>query len=281
MQIRLLIIFSLATSLSFGQNLDVDQVYDFSPKKLSVSEQEKKVPALDGFWNRVKSNPSVNLPPLRKELNAMGHNPFFYFDGASLLLSLSKNTSDKTIAADAIAKCDLSDIDRKQYVTTLNSLSRDGINVTKAAVRILDDTAFSFFLVQHVMYFEQEECLTYMLLPEKHEFYVDTLISIFRSVNQNSQESILYTLWNAYSCRGDSFINATKVDKSLNSAVSKTAQELMTVPPPNDEIWKQVNSMSAKQAQKSRKESLEGFSDESLDELTISILALRKKANCQ
>jgi hypothetical protein len=281
MQIRLLIIFSLVTSFSFGQNLDVDQVYDFSPKKLSVSEKEKKLPALDGFWNRVKSNPSVNLPLLRKELNATGHNPFFYFDGASLLLSLSKNNSDKTIAADAISKCDLSDIDPKQYVTILNDLSRDGIKVTSAAVKILNDTAFSFFLVQHVMYFKQEDCLTYMLLPEKREFYVDTLISIFKSVNKNSQVSILYTLWYAYSCQGDSFINAVMVDKTLNEEVAKAAQEVMTFPSLNDEIWKQINSMSAKQAEKGRKESLQGFSDESLDELTMSTLALRKKANCQ
>lgn len=78
MQFRLLIILLLFTSLSFGQSLNVDNIYDFSPSKLKRSEQEKKLPALDGLWNKVKSDTATYLPMLRKELNAQNHNPFFY-----------------------------------------------------------------------------------------------------------------------------------------------------------------------------------------------------------
>jgi hypothetical protein len=281
MQIRLLIIFSLLTSFTFGQSLDVDKIYDFSPSKLTKSEQEKKVPELDGLWNKVKSDTTKYLPLLRNDLNAPNHNPYFYYDGAALLLSLSNNDNDKTVAASAIAKCDLTDIDRKEYVTTLNRLSNDGINVTKAAVEILKDTSFSFFLPQHVMYFRQGDCLTYMLLPQKKEFYVDTLISLFKSVNTNSQKSILYTFWFAYSCKGDSLINAAINDKTLSKEVSKYAKELMKSPDLSNEIKEQIKSMDANQIDEFRKESLQHFSDEALDELMITTLALRKDTNCR
>lgn len=281
MQIRLLIIFSLLASFTFGQTLNVDKIYDFSPSKLTKSEQEKKVPELDGLWNRVKSDTTKYLPLLRYDLNAPNHNPYFYYDGAALLLSLSNSYNDKTIAAGAIAKCDLTDIDCKEYVTTLNRLSNDGINVTKAAVKILHDTSFSFFIPQHVMYFRQGDCLTYMLLPQKQDFYVDTLISLFKSVNTNSQKSILYTFWFTYSCKGDSLINSAMNDKTLSKEVSKYARELMKSPDLSDEIKEQIKLMDANKIEGIRKESLQRFSDEAFDELMISAIAKRKYTNCR
>jgi hypothetical protein len=275
------VIFLLSTSFAFGQSLDIDKVYNFSPNKLTRSEQVKKVPALDGLWNDVKSDTTKYLPLLRNELTAPNHNPFFYYDGAMLLLSLSKTDNDKTVAANAIAKCDLADIDQKGYVTTLNELSNAGINVTKAAVRILDDTSFTFFVPQHVMYFRQGECLTYMLLPQKREFYEDTLISMFKSVNQNSQKSILYTFWYAYTCKGDSLINAVIQDRTISKEVSTFAKELMKPPRLTHDIKKQINEISKTGVDEFRRNALQRFSDEALDDLIISTLALRKNVNCR
>ncbi len=275
------IIFLLSTSFAFGQSLDIDNIYNFSPSKLTRSEQEKKAPALDGLWNDVKSDTTKYLPLLRNELTAPNHNPFFYYDGAMLLLSLSKTDNDKTVAANAIAKCDLADIDQKGYVTTLNELSNAGINVTKAAVRILDDTSFAFFVPQHVMYFRQGECLTYMLLPQKREFYEDTLISMFKSVNQNSQKSILYTFWYAYTCKGDSLINAVIQDRTISKEVSTFAKELMKPPRLTHDIKKQINEISKTGVDEFRRNALQRFSDEALDDLIISTLALRKNVSCR
>jgi len=261
--------------------LDIDNIYNFSPSKLTKAEEEAKLPALDGLWGKVKSDTTINLPLLRKELTAPNHNPFFYYDGSMLLLSLSKNDNDKTAAAEAIAKCDLSDIDQQEYVRTLNQLSNDGINVTKAAVQVLKDTSFDFFLPQHVMYFRQGDCLTYMLLPQKAEFYVDTLMLLFKSVNTNSQKSILYLLWFAYTCKGDSLINSAIYDRTLNKEVSSYAKELMKSGQLDNETKRQINSMTRSQVEELRNGSLRRFSDEALDELMISTLALRKDTNCR
>ena len=198
-----------------------------------------------------------------------------------LLLSLTKNDDPKTITANAISKRDFTEINQKEYVTTLNRLSNDGINVTKAAVKILNDTSFTFFLPQHAMYFRQDDCLSYMLLPQKKELDVDTLVSLFKSVNPNSQKSILYTLWFAYTCKGDSLINAVIDDKTLNKEVSKYAEELVKSPDLSNEIKVQVKALDKNQADEFRKRALKRFSDEALDELMISTLALRNDTNCR
>jgi hypothetical protein len=281
MQIGVLIIFILFTSLAFGQSLNVDNIYNFSPSKLKKSEQEKKLPALDGLWNKVKSDTTNYLPLLRNELNTQNHNPFFYYDGAALLLSLTKNDNDKTIAAKAIAKCDLADIDHKEYVITLNRLANEGIDVTTGAIKILSDTSFSFFIPQHVMNFSQDLCLTYMLLPEKRELYIDTLLALFKSVLPPSQESIIKTLWFAYSCRGDSLIAIASNDKYLNEVVRKTAKKMISVKDLSEDEIQHIQSLNKSRPEEFRKELLRHFSDEAADELIMNTIILRKDSNCR
>ena len=281
MQIKLLIFFQLLALLTFGQTLDVDNVYNFSPHKLTAAEQQKKIPSLDVFLNKVKSDTSKYLPLLRNELNRSDHNPYFYYDGAVILCAISNTENDKTIAANSFAKCDLSDIPPEAYVRILNEFSNDGINVTRAAVKILNDTAFTFFLPQHAMYFNQGDCLAYMLLPGKQDFYIDTLISLFKLANPKAQKSILYTLWLSYSCKGDSLISASMTDKTLNKDVSDFSKEMMKSPELTNEIKEYINSLNKSQMDDLRKKSLKRFSNEALDELMLSTLALRKNENCR
>src|SRR5690606_11004913 len=107
---------------TFGQTLSVaiDNIYNFKPSLLTDEEKELKIPALDKFWKKVESDSVRYLPELRLELKRNGHNPFFYYDGSGLLLSLTNNRADKKLAIEAIAKCDLEDISQKIYVQTLN-----------------------------------------------------------------------------------------------------------------------------------------------------------------
>ena len=281
MQLRLSIFFQLLVLLTFGQTLNVDNVYNFSPHKLTKADQQKKIPSLDVFLNEIKSDTSKYLPLLRNELNSPNHNPYFYYDGAVILCSISNTENDKMIAANSLAKCDLSDIPSEAYVRILNEFSNDGINVTRAAVKILNDTAFTFFLPQHAMYFNQGDCLAYMLLPGKQDFYIDTLISSFKFVNPNAQKSILFTSWLSYTCKGDSLIRASMTDKTLNKDVSDYSKEMMKSPELTNEIKEYINSLNKSQIDDLRKKSLKRFSDEALGELMLSTLALRKNENCR
>ena len=123
---------------------------------------------------------------------------------------------DKSIAARAIAKCELKDIDRRAYVMLVNRLANEGFDTTSAALKILDDPMFSFFIPQHAMDFKQAYCLIYMLLPLKPQLYTHALITLFKEENTASQQSIITALWFGYTCKGDSLIYSAISDKSID-----------------------------------------------------------------
>jgi len=283
MQVRLLLLFLIATKSVSGQSLktEVDSIYNFKPSALTKAEQETKLPAMDKFWDKIKSDTTNNLPLLRNELIAPNHNPFFYYDGMSLLMSLSQTSLDKKIAAQAIAKCDISDIDRKLYVSALNNLANDQIDVTSAAIKILADTGYSFFLPQHAMTFTQGYCLTYMLVPQKPELYTDTLISIFKKVNPIAQKSIITVFWFAYTCKGDSLINSVLNDESIDKDVRKYAKEATRSVNLSKEQKKYAESINKDELGQLRKQSLLRFSDEALDDLLLTTTIIRKDNKCR
>jgi hypothetical protein len=221
------------------------------------------------------------LPLLRSELKASAHNPYFYFDGTALLLSLTNNALDKQIGADAIVKCDLIDINRRAYVGTLNQLANDGTNVTNAALKILRDTGFSFFVPQHAMTFDQSMCLTYMLTPENPQFYVDSLISRFKKADPVAQKSILTTLWFAYSCKGDSLIKTIANDQSLSKDVQHFTKGMMGHQTLNKDEGDYAEKASQNELDDLRKKSLQRFSDEAIEELSFTTKVLRNNNSCR
>jgi len=283
MQIRLTILFLHITTLSFGQSLkvEIDNIYNFKPSKMTDAEQEKKFPSLDQFWDKIKADTTLYLPSLRFELNEPNHNPYFYYDGAGLLLSLSETNFDKKLAVIAITKCDLDDISQKLYVTTLNRLSNEGIDVTNAAIKILADPNFSFFIPQHVLTFNQGYCLTYMLLPQNPKSYTDTLISMFKKVEQGSQKSIITTFWFAYTCKGDSLIKSVMVDKTVDKEVRDYAKKIMGYTNLSKDQKEYLKDVGKNELDTLRIESLKRFSDEAVDELDMTTRVLRHDLNCR
>lgn len=274
--------FALISTLAFGQTLsnEIDSIYTFKPSKLSSKEQESKLPALDKFWDKVKSDTTKYLPQLRYELKQTRHNPFFYYDGSALLLTLSQSFSDKNLAAQAIAKCDLDDISQKIYVTTLNKLAHEGLDVTKAAVKILSDDKFSFFIPQHAMTFNQGYCLTYMLLPQISNSYVDTLISIFPKVSITAKKSIITTLWFVYSCKGDEFIKSVITNQIADMEVREYAKKIMSYTKLTKDQKDYLKIVGKENIGDLRLMSLQRFSDEAIGELEMTTRVLRNEQNC-
>ena len=277
-----IIISTFFTTFTFGQTLssEIDSIYNFKPSKLSDKEKESKFPALDRFWEKVKSDTSKHLPQLRFELKQTGHNPFFYYDGCGLLLSLSESKSDKELAVQAMTKCDLDDISQKIYVTTLNKLAHDNIDVTPAAVKILYDDKFSFFLPQHAMIFNQGYCLTYMLLPQKNDGYVDTLISRFSTLSTTSKKSIITAFWFAYSCKGDSLLKSIMTDQTVEKEVREYAKKIMDNTKLTKDQKEYLKIIGKEHLNELRESSLQRFSDEAIDELDLTTRVMRSEKNC-
>ncbi len=259
---------------------EIDKVYVFSPHLLTKKQTDEKVKPLDGFWNKVKSDTATYLPALRFELATDKHKPFFYFDGSSLLLLLSNTRSDKLLAGEAIAKCDINDIDNELYVRRLNGLAFDGVNITRAAIKILGVPNYTFFLTQHVMTFSREDCLSYCLLPLDSRLYLDTLLAMFKEQDTMGQETILYTLWLGYSCRGEQFIHNAITDHSLSQTIREAAFTMDSMSHTSFPVPEHFEYSSTHEIMEVRNEALKRFSDEALDELFSSSMAIRKKMKC-
>ncbi|MBL7974254.1 MAG: hypothetical protein JNJ85_05050 [Candidatus Kapabacteria bacterium] len=273
--------FTLLTTYAYGQTLsnEVDSIYNFKPSKITENEKRRIGTVLDKFWEKVKNDTTRFLQQLRAELQTNKHKPFFYYDGSSLLLSLTNSIADKELAIEAIAKCDVDDISREIYVKTLNRLANEGFNVTKPSIKILYEDNFSFFIPQHAMTFNQGYCLTYLLLPQKNVNYVDTLIKIFASVKPEAQESIITTLWFDCTCKGDQFLNSIYADTKIDKSVREYAKKIMGYKL-REHQQEYVNAMSKDQLDSLRKEVLTLFSDEAIGLLDLTTRARRKENKC-
>ncbi len=283
MKIKLIILLLLVASPCLGQHFkaEVDAAYDFHPHQLTKKEQALKLPALDSLFDKVSSDTATYLPQLRERLKSDDHLPYFYFDGAHLLMMLSKRRADLNLSAKAFSKSNIKDLDPKVYVSLLSVLANENVNVTSAAVKILQDSTFSFFIPQHAMYFNQGYSLTYSLLPLDPGIYTDTLITIFQQTQDiQAQKSIITTLWFSYSCRGDAFLQSLNETNTLSEEVAAYAKRLLA----NDELDRHYKKMLKKASpaklEKMKQAALTRFSDEAIYDLDFVTKARRKKLAC-
>ena len=126
--------------------------YDFAPHSLSKEDISVKSKKLDTFWTDVKANQATYLPALRNELVRPDAPAFFEYDGAKLLLSLSKLRSDESIALSAINHANLADLQYTDYFLTVHAMSVDGLDTTTAALKILEDDKFQAYIPQHALW---------------------------------------------------------------------------------------------------------------------------------
>lgn len=284
---RLFTIFLLTVFLnSFGQDnfkKEIDSIYNFHPHELSQAQQQEKFPALDKLFEMVKSDTTKYLPLLRQELKSNDHFPYFYYDCSHLLMIMSKSRSDKELAAEAFSKCNIKDLDPKIYVILLKSLATDSINITKGAMKILEDSTFHFYLIEHGGFdFMQGYCLMYCLLPLDPNLYVDTLTKYFQQTKSiTAQKSIITTLWFSYSCSGDKFLQSLSETNTLSKEVSDYTKRLLAntkIPKEAEEYFKATKEEDLIAIKKS---ALKRFSDEAIEELDFVTKTIRKKFNCR
>lgn len=281
--IKLTVGLLLITTSLFSQSLheDIRQVYDFSPGKLTREEQNKKIPQMDDFWKKVKGDTLKYLPELRTELQIEGNPKFFYFEGGQLLLSLSKSVKDKQIVLDAVLKSDLADIDRRTLVSTLNYLAKSKLNTTEAALKILDDKEFQFFLPEHSFYFNQGYSLTYSLLPTNPNYYLTAVTSRFKEEKDTkTRKSIVTFLWFSNTCDGNEFLKSIATDKTLDKELVDYTNDLLTRKLKKEKYYKEMDSMSFDDLIKVQTASTNRMSDEAIYELDYVTKLLRKN-NCR
>jgi hypothetical protein len=231
---------------------------------------------------------------------------------------LSKSQSDKELSAEAFSKCSTKGLDPKSYVVLLKSLANDNINITKAALNILDDPKFQFYIIEHGAFnFKQSYCLTYCLLPLDPIMYVDSLIEYFnRTDDITAQKSIITTLWFSFSCNGDKFLKTLKESNNVKKEVSDYAQQLLlnnkldnyfqemlnsitelkketqnndkvltdekvSKDKLDNNIKELMNKITEEEIENLKKSALKRFSDEAIHDLDFVTKVRRQKFNCR
>lgn len=271
-------IFFISAS-AYGQSLhdDIQNTYNFEPHKLSRQEQEPKAKLMDDFWKKVTDNKDKYLDELRKELKNANNPTFFLYDGGHLLLSLTKSKDDYQIALDAMTKGNLRDIDKADYVRTMNFFAVKGLNTTEAALKIISEENFVAYIPQHAMSLDIGLSLRFMLLPINSDLYVKSIIEKMKSVKDPTTKIYLLNfLLYTCTCEGDEVIQEYSEDKNQEASVREKATQLVK----KNKVKRSDNRSKYEDLVKKRREILSRISDEALDELNDVSRKLKELYKC-
>jgi hypothetical protein len=130
----------------------INETYNFKPSKLNEAEQTAKSNAMDRVWEAVKTERTKLLPCLRAALADPQADPFFLFDGSSLLLSLDPSEESKRTLIRSYALVDLADVDLSIWVGRLALLGAEGFDISQAADKWLRFPDATYYLPQHGAY---------------------------------------------------------------------------------------------------------------------------------
>lgn len=207
----------------------VVELYSFEPHKLTSAEMTQKSAQLDRFWELVKGDPDTMLPLLRKELADASNSAFFFYDGSKLLLSLSKDRSDLSLALRSIPKADLQGVEHTDYLKTVHWFASNGFDTREAAFRILAFPDFKAFIPQHVLTLGQNYALIYMLFPMEEKTFLGDLAGRLSSErNVESQKSLLLALWYTATPTANAAIQAFADDQGRPPTARNYAKALLS-----------------------------------------------------
>lgn len=256
----------------------VKSVYNFSPHNLDKKGIQKASKKLDKFWKSQKKKKKKIIPLLRKELSTDGHKPFFYYDGASLLLSLSATKEDKNIVLQSIVKSDLQDLQHTDYLRRVHSLATEGFDTTEAAFHMLDYKDFYAYLPMHSLEIKHTLALLFMLQPTSEHFYINKVIERLNvEADERIKTILLECLWMTVTDKGNVAIKEISTNPNQPETIQKFAQTLLER---NEKMTNKDSDKSIEELKMKRRKSLTGLSDEVLYDfydITREILAAYKK----
>jgi len=279
--VSLLLLSISAVGQSAAIHQQIQQTYNFQPHLLSSQEITAKSAVLDQFWTKAKAQPSLYVPALRQELGDFNNPPFFLYDGSTLLLSLSDTPADRKAALAAMSRCDLRDVQQKDYFLQVHRLATLNENTTAAAFHILEQPKFKVFIPQHVLTLGQNYVLIYMLLPADPDYWLQPALDRLKTEHDpTAQQSLLMLLWYAQTDAADQAISEFAGDASKPSASQTYAKQLAGSKNKigSKERSQAANSTEAELRQK-RRDRLKAVSDEALidlDDYTLMLMSKRK-----
>ena len=278
----------LVVSTSAGQSpvptaihAEIQHTYNFQPHTLTTAQINEKSTILDQFWKKAKLQRDVYVPALRQELTDFNNPPFFLYDGASLLSTLSNDPLDHKIILNAFAHSDIRDIQFKDYVLFVHKYAALGDDTTSAAFHILATPKFSIFIVEHYLTLNQDFCLIYMLFPTDQNLWLQPAIARLRyEQDETAQKSLLLLLWYAQTPDSDNALANFEKDATRPQASRTYANELIHR---KDSVGLTARVLTITDSEQSlrdaRRARMKAVSDEALydfNDYTTKIIAKRK-----
>lgn len=276
--------FFVTRLLSAQQNAihnEVRLIYDFHPHLLTQQQIQSKSGALDQFWAKAKSQQSTYVPALQRELGDFTNPPFFLYDGAKLLLSLSDSPVNRKAAIAAFAHCDLVDLQETDYFYEVHRLAALNEDTTPAAFHILADLKFSAFIPQHVLTLGQDYALIYMLLPADPGYWLQPAIArLAIEVDPIAQKSLLLLLWYAQTDAADRAIRDFAANAAKPTDSRMYAEQLIGRKGEPGALGRAEALLTTEASIRARRrERLKDVSDEALmdpDQYTLMLMNKRK-----
>ena len=256
----------------------VATTYNFRPRDLNDDQLNKKSEELDRVWTFVTKHKERQLPVLRNELTRTDQSPFFYYDGSKLLLSLSKERSDRQLALNAIERAELRDLQFPEYFHAVHWFATQGFDTTNCAFKILGEPKFQVFVPQHALTLGQNYCLVYLLLPTEEKFYLEKLCRRLKDETESmAQQSLILMLWYTVTREGDKAIAEFFADTSKDSAARQRAKEMLDLHSSAAAKIAGLLSASYDSMKQKRRERMASVSDEALIDLDSTTLKMRAK----
>jgi hypothetical protein len=246
---------------------------------LTSAQIDQRSAELDTFWSKAQANPAQYVPGLRQELADEKNPAFFLYDGSILLLKMSDTGQDRKIALNAIAHCDLRDVQPQDYFHQVHRMAVLGEDTTAAAFHILEDPKFQVVVPQHALTLGQNYSLIYMLFPTGPQFWTQPAIQRLKSEKDTTaQRSLMLLLWYAQDDAADQAIHALGQDASQSAETRKSVQELEARTQQLRSVAKKPLFSKEAALRRKRSEVMSRVSDEALlefDQLTAQLLAVR------
>jgi hypothetical protein len=245
----------------------VQALYNFSPSKVSAEKRTSKSAEMDTFWNEVKSHKDTELPLLRKELEDPKNPSFFFADGSGLLIALSDSPEDRKLVVVCLARVNFVDFQSRQYLYEVHRLATQAVDVTPAALHILDDPKFGAYLPEHAYRMDQSACLLESLLPLPESIWLPAAMKRIKTEHEETAlRSLLLLLYYAQSDDADDYLRSFATDRNKLEAARDFTITLLKHEHDLG-IGKEPSHEAELKAREDRRKRMFGLSDEAMDDL--------------
>lgn len=137
------------------------KAYHLEPHAIQDKETFKAYDAeIMAVWEEASKRPDEFISALQTMLPGQDMIPYFYYDGALLLVTLQETPSNFNLAASCLVKGDPRDVRGEPHLHALIAFGSRGLDVTDAALEILD-CDYQVYLVDHVINLGQNYCFIY------------------------------------------------------------------------------------------------------------------------